>query len=47
MKARCHHRQERRDEARRDYSDRVIDWTDWLDIRQRSASNSTGEFKDL
>ena len=28
--------QERRDEARRDYSDRVVDRADWLDIRQRT-----------
>ncbi len=28
--------QERRDEARRDYSGRVIDRADWLDIRQRT-----------
>ena len=28
--------QERRDEARRDYSDGVIDRADWLDIRQRT-----------
>ena len=28
--------QERRDEARRDYSDRVIDRADWLDIRHRT-----------
>ena len=28
--------QDRRDEARRDYSDRVIDRADWLDIRQRT-----------
>jgi hypothetical protein len=28
--------QERREEARRDYSDRVIDRVDWLDIRQRT-----------
>ena len=26
--------QERRNEARRDYSNRVIDRADWLDIRQ-------------
>ena len=28
--------QERREEARRDYSGRVIDRADWLDIRQRT-----------
>jgi hypothetical protein len=31
--------QERREEARRDYSDRVIDRTDWLDIRQRTEDD--------
>jgi site-specific DNA recombinase len=31
--------QERRDEARRDYSDRVIDQADWLDIRQRTEED--------
>ena len=31
--------QERRDEARRDYSDRVIDRADWLDIRQRTEDD--------
>jgi hypothetical protein len=31
--------QERREEARRDYSDRVIDRADWLDIRQRSEDD--------
>lgn len=31
--------QERRDEARRDYSDRVIDRADWLDIRQRTEGD--------
>jgi DNA invertase Pin-like site-specific DNA recombinase len=31
--------QERRDEARRDYSDRVIDRNDWLDIRQRTEDD--------
>ena len=32
---------ERRDEARRDYSDRVIDRADWLDIRQRTEDDIT------
>ena len=31
--------QERREEARRDYSDRVIDRADWLDIRQRTEDD--------
>ena len=31
--------QERRDEARRDYSARVIDRADWLDIRQRTEDD--------
>jgi len=31
--------QERRDEARRDYSGRVIDRADWLDIRQRTEDD--------
>jgi hypothetical protein len=31
--------QERRDDARRDYSDRVIDRADWLDIRQRTEDD--------
>jgi hypothetical protein len=31
--------QERRDEARRDYADRVIDRADWLDIRQRTEDD--------
>ena len=31
--------QERRDEACRDYSDRVIDRADWLDIRQRTEDD--------
>ena len=31
--------QDRRDEARRDYSDRVIDRADWLDIRQRTEDD--------
>ena len=31
--------QERRDEARRDYSGRVIDRADWLDIRQRTEGD--------
>src|SRR4249919_2310773 len=30
---------ERREEARRDYSDRVIDRADWLDIRQRTEDD--------
>ena len=30
---------ERREEARRDYSNRVIDRTDWLDIRQRTEDD--------
>ena len=41
--------QERRKQARRDYSDQVIDRVDWLDIRQppkttapRPAANTTG-----
>jgi len=33
------HAQERREEARRDYSDRVIDRADWLDIRQRTEDD--------
>src|SRR5271165_1116356 len=33
--------QERRDEARRDYSDQTIDRADWLDIRQRTEENIT------
>ena len=31
--------QERREEARRDYSGRVIDRADWLDIRQRTEDD--------
>ncbi|MGP0026926.1 MAG: hypothetical protein ACLPKE_26750 [Streptosporangiaceae bacterium] len=31
--------QERREEARRDYSARVIDRADWLDIRQRTEDD--------
>jgi site-specific DNA recombinase len=31
--------QERRDEARRDYAERVIDRADWLDIRQRTEDD--------
>ena len=31
--------QERREEGRRDYSDRVIDRADWLDIRQRTEDD--------
>ena len=31
--------QERREEARRDYSNRVIDRADWLDIRQRTEDD--------
>ena len=31
--------QERREEARCDYSDRVIDRADWLDIRQRTEDD--------
>jgi hypothetical protein len=33
---------ERRDEARRDYSGRVIDRADWLDIRQRTEDEISG-----
>ncbi|MGH7071879.1 MAG: recombinase family protein [Acetobacteraceae bacterium] len=33
--------QERREEARRDYSDRTIDRADWLDIRQRTEEKIT------
>ena len=33
--------QERREEARRDYSGRVIDRADWLDIRQRTEDSIT------
>ena len=31
--------QERREEARRDYANRVIDRADWLDIRQRTEDD--------
>jgi site-specific DNA recombinase len=31
--------QERREEARRDYSERVIDRADWLDVRQRTEDD--------
>ena len=33
--------QERREEARRDYSDQIIDRADWLDIRQRTEEKIT------
>jgi hypothetical protein len=38
--------QERRDEARRDYSDRVIDRADWLDIRQRTEDDMSARRRE-
>jgi hypothetical protein len=37
--AQIRHAQERRDQARRDYANRVIDRADWLDIRQRTEDD--------